>query len=76
MDDYALFNITPNFCPDCGRPLDLIGPDFPVYRSGILHECPACGLSFRFVRDIEKIIRRLQDEEKEKQQIRCSSQED
>ena len=62
MEDSALFDFTPNFCPDCGRELDLTGFSWVDYRQGIKHLCPQCGLVFYFVRDLETIIRRIQDE--------------
>ena len=73
MDDFALFDFTPNYCPDCGAQLKLSGPPWADYRSGIEHECPTCGLVFYFVKDLESVIRRITDEKENKEQSRRSS---
>jgi len=65
MDDFALFDFTPNFCPDCGEAWSSLLKNkdtWQDYRSGIPHYCSGCGLTFHFVRDLETIIRRIQDE--------------
>ena len=69
MTDLALFDFTPNFCPDCGAAWSLFENKYTWldYRSGIPHNCPGCGLSFHFERNLQTINRRIQDEQEEKQ---------
>ena len=65
MEDHALFDFTPTFCPDCGEDWSSLYKNklsWMDYRSGIPHHCLECGLSFYFVRDLETIIMRIQDE--------------
>ena len=62
MDDFALFDFTPTYCPDCGAQLKLSGPPWADYRSGIKHICPTCQLVFYFVKDLETVFRRITDE--------------
>ena len=62
MNDYALFDFTPLCCPDCGEDFDL--EDFAKwfdFRKGSEHICPYCDLVIYFVRDLETIIRRIED---------------
>jgi len=70
MEDHALFDFTPNFCPDCGTSIKFFGPEaasvfsWVDFRTGIKQICPKCQLTYYFFRDLESVILRLQDEEK------------
>lgn len=66
MKAHALFDFTPGFCPDCGREFTFdFADDWFDYRTGNKHICPFCDFTFYFVRDLETIIQRIQDEKKE-----------
>lgn len=64
MENFALFDFTPNFCPDCGTQIveSFNHKYFLELRQGKKQICHNCRLTFFYVKDLETISWRIQDE--------------
>ena len=71
MLDITLVDITPNFCPDCGNPIDLPISDawLDFRKHSVPYVCP-CSMTIFYVKDLETVIRRITDDRKNRTSTR------
>ena len=75
MLDITLVDITPSFCPDCGAKFELLHDpaEWLLFRKFYAPFLCPCGMTIFFVKDLETVIRRINDEKESKEQSRRSS---